>query len=116
MTITAQLTKDEMALLLYLETCAVDHACRVHAQRINAEDRAIIEKWVDAEFVFFGRIIAEDCNRDGSLWVRLSEGAWRSAHVGRKELAERMWKSREYVTTDEKRARTVIALGEDATV
>lgn len=96
------MTKDERSLLLYLETCAVDLAGRVHSEKMNDEDRAILTRWTKDGFVTHGRIIAADINRNGSLWVQLSEAAWEAAHKERRARAARMWEKRKYTTTAEK--------------
>jgi hypothetical protein len=96
------MNKTERSLLLYVETCAVDYGGRMNAERINTEDREILDRWKKAGFVNYGRIIEADINRNGSLWVQLSEEAWTVAHSERRARAERMWTKRRYTTTAEK--------------
>lgn len=97
------MTRDQISLLLYLETCAVDHAGRVNMARMNADDFRQAEEWAKAWFIQFGRIASKHINRDGARWVTLSDEAWKQAHEHRKARAARMWEKREYATTDEYR-------------
>lgn len=98
------MTKEELSLLLYLESCAVDYAGRVNSKRMNSEDFTIVGSWQTSGFVEFGRITFRDCNRDGDHWIRLSESAWMAARSERRARADRMWKKRSYKTTSEKAA------------
>ncbi len=94
----------ERSLLLYFESCATDSGGRLHPERMNDDDRDVLDRWTKEGFVQHGRIIAADHNRDGSLWVRLSEEAWTAAHAERRARADRVWVKKQYTTTDEKRA------------
>jgi hypothetical protein len=96
------MNKTERSLLLYVETCAVDYGGRMNAERINTEDREILDRWKKAGFINYGRIIAADINSNGSLWVQLSDNAWELAHEERRARASRMWAKRRYTTTAEK--------------
>ena len=87
----SEMSKDERSLLLFLETCAVDHAGRVNADHTNAEDFEIAERWNKEGFIDFGRIYSKDCNHHGSNWCKLSEEAFQLAHEERQERAHRMW-------------------------
>ena len=98
----ATMTKDEQSLLLFLETCAVDHAGRVNVQHMNAKDMDSAQRWNKSGFVRFGRIVAADASRYGSHWCELSEPAWVAAHQYRKDRAARMLKARAYVRTENK--------------
>ncbi len=96
--------KDEVSLLLFLETRAVDHGGRVDSRFMNESDAAIAKKWSEMGFVRFGRIASEDCNANGSNWVELSDDAWGEVSALRMERAKRNWKNRRFETTEEKRA------------
>ncbi len=97
----AALEKTEASLLLYLETCAVDLSGRVHMDRMNAEDMAIIDRWLASGFVTFGRIRMAHHNKQGTHWVRLSEEAAVTAAFERRARARRGWTNRRYETTTE---------------
>jgi hypothetical protein len=94
----------ERSLLLYLETCAVDYGGRVDARRINEDDFTMAKKWHKEGFIEFGRIVARCINRQGSQFVKLSEGAWSLAHQERRARAMRLWEKRTWIGTDENRA------------
>lgn len=96
--------KEEVSLLLFLETRAVDHSGRVDSRFMNESDFAIAKEWNELGFVRFGRIASEDCNPSGSNWVELSDDAWREVSELRMERAKRNWKHRRFETTEEKRA------------
>jgi hypothetical protein len=103
------MTREELSLLLYLETRAVDHAGIVDMSKVNGQDHEIIDRWVVEKFIDFGRICYEDIvevrrfSRPTS-WCRLSPEAWEKAHAERRVRAERMWDSKRFRTTAEKRA------------
>jgi hypothetical protein len=124
------MTKDERSLLLYLETCAVDHTGKVDGIKMNDEDRAIAERWAQEGFIKYGRVCAADAfpcatapeeeflteedEDEGSSapllprssklnWVQLSEEAWTLAHAERRARAERLWAKRDWRTTEEYR-------------
>lgn len=94
---------NERSLLLFVESCAVDFWGRMDQRRINDEDREILDQWNDTGFVVYGRIAAADCNKDGALWVRLSEAALDLAHQERRARIARTWKKRGWQTTHEAR-------------
>lgn len=110
---TRQLTEGEKSLLLYLETCAVDHGGSVAAVHMNDDDFAIVKEWNSGGFVQFGRIRDSDIikrdsmNKQRAHWCRLSDEAWEIAHCSRRERAERAWTSRQYQTTAEKRRMNI---------
>src|SRR6266496_3112871 len=94
------LTLQQISLLLYLETRAVDHGGAVASPQMNAEDFAQANQWNQEGFIEFGRIRASDFDpRRGSHWIRLSDDAWDVAHQARKERADRMWPKRRWHKT-----------------
>lgn len=97
------MTKDEKSLLLFLETQASDNSGRVKTVHMNESDMEIARGWNQAGFVEFGRIQSKDVNSSGSHWCKLSDAAWAAVHKLRQERAVRMWNSRTFSTTDEKR-------------
>jgi hypothetical protein len=101
----ADMTKDERSLLLYLETRAVDRGGLVQTPQMNADDFAILETWKASGFVEFGRLTRASIEklRGSTHWVRLSEEAWKLAHEERRARCERLYTSKTWETTDEKR-------------
>ena len=77
------MTSDERNLLLYLETCAVDHGGKVDTKHMNKEDMDIAKKWNDERFVKFGRIKFHSITV-GTHWCEVSDEAWNIAHAERK--------------------------------
>jgi hypothetical protein len=98
-----EMTRDERALLLYLETREVDHSGRVDGRRMNKADHDTAERWNREGFVRFGRIVAADRSEAGCHWCELSDEAFALAHAARKERAMRSRESRPFMTTDDKR-------------
>ena len=96
------MNRDELSLLLYFESCAVDYGGRVNQLRMNAQDFEIAEKWNEDGFIEFGRIKIADHNRDGGYWVRMTESAWTAAHVERRDRAARMLIQKRYRRTKDK--------------
>ena len=102
------MSKDVLSLLLYLETCAVDHGGLVNMRHMSAEDMTIAEAWNEKEFIGFGRVCMKDIKRHGyTHWVTLSDRAWKAAHRERLARAARMWKRRKWRTTAEFRTEDV---------
>lgn len=95
--------KEERSLLLYLETCAVDYGGKMNLDHLNAADWLFIAEWTKSGLIESGRVAAGDIRNKRAHWCRLSEEAWEAAHKERRARAERMWKSRTWETTKEKR-------------
>lgn len=91
----------ELRLLLYLETCIVDHAGRVNGRHMNEEDIKTAKRWAGDLFIGFGRIICEHCNANGSFWVTFSEAAWDMSAKARRQRGERQLQSKRYMRTEE---------------
>lgn len=104
-----ELTKYQISLLLYLETCAVDHAGRVDGRKMNTDGFAQAKLWNKSRFIRFGRISTRDAGppaadglaRFGGHWVTLSDEAWETAHHQRQVRAARLWGNRNFMTTEE---------------
>lgn len=98
------MTRNELTLLLYLETCAVDYGGKVEARRMNEAEFEIVEGWKATGFVQFGRVYAREIQRAKALritrqethWVVLSEAAWQAAHTERRARCARMMKDRKH--------------------
>lgn len=90
-------TPQERSLLLYFETCAVDHGGTFEAVRMNANDFAIADRWRERGFIRYGRISAHTMRLKGCAprthWVLLSSKAWREAHAERRARFRRVNKS-----------------------
>jgi hypothetical protein len=97
-------TIEGRSLLLFFETRAVDHAGRVKTVHMNEDDMALAKRWDAEGFVRFGRIASEHLNDNGTHWCHLSDEAWGLVSAERKARAARMWESRRWTTTEEKRA------------
>lgn len=87
--------RQELSLLLYLETCAVDHAGKVEAQRMNKDDFEIADRWAASTFIAFSRLPSwYMLNHGGTMQfthrVILSEDAWLMAHAERRERSKRV--------------------------
>lgn len=104
------MTKDELSLLLYLETRAVDHGGLIDNRNINPDDIEIIKRWHDEIFIVFGRVCMHSIKalskRVGhgsalTMWVVLSRDAWVKAAEERKARAQRLWEKRDWMTTAE---------------
>ena len=103
------MNKQELNLLLYLETRAVDYGGGVSAEHMNAEDFQIVKRWAEREYVEFGRICAADIrsqspvatSRRATNWVVLSEQAWIDAHMERRARNTRLWAKRRFHKTSE---------------
>ena len=98
------LSREEKSLLLFLETCAVDHGGLVNPAHMSAEDMVIAERWSEDSFVWFGRVLSKSLKATGkySYWCELSEAAWLLAHAERHDRAGRMAKKRIWRKTSEK--------------
>ena len=100
------MTREELSLLLYLESCAVDSSGAVDGRRMNADDFTTADRWNQTGYVEFGRICAADLRVGGSHWCKLSDAAWIDVHVERRARAERLWERRSWRSTEEARAAT----------
>jgi len=94
------LTKTEKSLLLYLETCLVDHRGRVQSARMNKEDFEAIKHLESLGLIVFFRRRWSEIRGDtkkgikrgtgiNTHEVRFSQEAWDIAHQLRRERAEK---------------------------
>lgn len=98
------LTKDEKSLLLFFETCYVDHGGLVCGARMNDGDFEIAERWNTDGFIKFERICAADVKPGltaSNHCVKLTPDAMTLAHKERWARAERCWNSRKRRTISE---------------
>ncbi len=68
----------QQRLLIFAETCIVDHRGQMMRECMNDEDRLQLEAWDDEGLVTYA-----------GLQVRFSDRAWKLAHQYRRERAER---------------------------
>lgn len=101
----AEMSKTERSLLLYLETCVVDHGGLMDMRRVNEEEMKIIDLWAFAGFIVFSRLIYKDVIKtSNSVYtnaVVLTDKAFTLAHEERRARAARMYEKRIWKTTDE---------------
>lgn len=88
------MNKNELSLLLYFESSAVEYGGKVDVRRMNEGDMAIVKRWNAEEYIRFGRIAAHDIQKFPSNlfshWCVLSGRAWIAAHRGRRERSRRV--------------------------
>jgi hypothetical protein len=99
------MTKDEISLVLFFETCCVDQHGAVDPRAMNEEDYNIAKRWDKEGYIRFGRICAADLGRmrGKTNWVELSDQAWADAHAERKARGMRFLVNRTYKKTSEVR-------------
>jgi len=87
------LNKDERTLLLFFETCLVDHNGKVATRHMNDIDREIAKKWTEEGFISFKRLplaeVEDKVTYALTYKVRFSEQAFEITHTLRKERALR---------------------------
>lgn len=89
------MTKDEISLLLYLETRAVDHCGYVRPAQMNATDFEIATRWNQEGFLVYKRATRRDAEGDVkelTYAVRLNDKSWEEASRQRRLRAERSQK------------------------
>jgi len=98
-----RLSRQQLSLLLYLETCAVDHTGLVDQRKMNAADFRKANEWNKSGFVKFGRICSKDIGwlMPYTHWCEFSEDAWTATHSERKARANRLLKNRDWQRTEE---------------
>lgn len=99
----SEFTRDELSLLLYLESCAVDFACAIDSRKMNAEDEAILTEWCEIGFAASGRVSSEFLTARLQRWAKLSDEGMALAQTARLERAKNGWAKRHWTTTEEKR-------------
>lgn len=87
-------TRNELSLLLYFETCAVDTGGKVESCRMNDDDRKLAHAWREQGFIQYGRIAFHDIKGSGLVhrdhWVVLSTLAWLEVQQQRQARCMRM--------------------------
>ena len=89
-------TEEEKSLLMYLETCAVDHDGRVDLRHMNGEDIGVVARWAETgAIVWWKRLRAREikrlqkCGSHATYHVNLGGDAMAAAHRLRSERAQR---------------------------
>jgi len=95
----SELNKDQISLLLYMETCLVDERGKMKSARMNEADFMNMKSWKEAGFIDAGRLPGSevfDLDNQAQVvsirnthWVRFTDEAWVLAHRLRRERAER---------------------------
>jgi hypothetical protein len=100
------MNKDELSLLLYLESCFVDFGGLVDCRRMNAEDFEIAKRWNKDGLIEFGHIysksIDELSNRNNTHFVTFGASAFELAHQERIARSKRMYEKRQWLKASEK--------------
>ena len=89
-----ELTKDELSLLLYLETRAVDQSGIVDTKHINETDFEIAHRWDKQGFITFKRWTQRDSLGDIkqlTYITTLSNEAWVAVAQERQARAKRLY-------------------------
>lgn len=102
-----KLTRDEISLLLYAESCMVDYGGLYQFERTNEADRKIMDRWRKDGFMDHGRVASECLRPHVSLWLRLSPEGVAMAQELRRRRIERGWNGRKWYSTAEKREMEV---------
>ena len=89
-----ELTRNELSLLLYFETQAVDYGGKLEAARISPDEISIAKRWNDEGFVLFGRLPFKTVKTVSGVtrthWCVLSNDAWEMAHKERRIRSKRL--------------------------
>ena len=101
------MTKEELSLLLFLETCCVDYGGRVDSRRMNKADFDIVDNWKQDGYLLFGRIRHSDISEHRSHWTEFSNRAWNDAHAERKARFKRINDKRQWEKTEEARQNII---------
>ena len=86
--------KDHASLLMYFETCVVDHGGLVDGRRMNADDFATAKLWCESGFTEFRRLKMSAVRHYATCGhfnhrVILSDAAMAEAHNQRRLRAKR---------------------------
>ncbi len=99
----SELTNDEKSLLLFFECAYVDYGGKLNTAHINNDDRKIIQKWKQENFITFDRLYSKSIGTDGKTHaVSLSENAFNLAHEERKARAKRVFEKRTWLTVNDR--------------
>lgn len=91
------MTRTEVNLLLFLETCVVDQAGLIRGPNMNADDITIAREWDEVGFIKFSRLKFKQIRDDRTHMVLLSEAAhWLAGHERHRRAIRNCGKVREY--------------------
>lgn len=93
----AELTRDEVSVLLYFETCLVDRRGHFSTRQMNDEDFAIAKRLRAEGVIDYGRIPYKELRArkvgspltSSTHWVEFTDAAWKTVHRERRIRAER---------------------------
>lgn len=97
------ITRDQRSILMYAETCAVDHGGLLEGIRMNKDDHAALAELAAAGILTHGRIPGKLLGTfaahriQPSHWCDLTEAGWELAHALRQARAARPHQPREIV-------------------
>lgn len=93
------MNKDERSMLVYAETCVVDHSGLLEGKRMNRADMDALKKFKAAGLLDYGRIPAALLNSSygKTHWVTFNESAWTLAHQLRRVCAQQIGPTRKAV-------------------
>lgn len=87
------ISRDQRSLLMYAETCAVDHGGLLEGSKMNAADLAALSTLADGGILTFGRIpgrLVGTFRRPITHWCDLTEAGWALAHQLRRARAAKV--------------------------
>jgi len=101
MTITPEtITRDQRSILLYVETCAVDHGGLLEGIRMNADDHTAMAQLQHAGILKHGRVpgrLLGTFQRNVTHWCDLTDAGWELAHQLRRACARKVSAARDKV-------------------
>lgn len=104
MTLTIEtITRDQRSILMYAETCAVDHGGLLEGIRMNKTDLDSLAELAAAGILTFGRIPGKmlgTFKRNNTHWCDLTEAGWSLAYQLRRARAAKPDPSRQKVEAE----------------
>jgi len=99
--VSTEMTKDQISLLLYLESRAVDHGGLIDSRQMNADDFQNAGLWDEDGFIEFGRVYSKHVKGSLTNWVHLTPEAWRVVQELRQQRSARLWENRNFLKSNE---------------
>lgn len=85
------ITRDQRSILMYAETCAVDHGGLLEGIRMNTADLSALKELAEAGILTYGRIPGKLLGtfrvRQATHWCDLTDAGWTLAHGLRRARA-----------------------------
>ena len=94
------MTRDQRSILLYAESCAVEHGGLLEGIRMNKDDHAALDDLAQAGMLTWGRTpgkLLGTFQRNVTHWCDLTEAGWALAFQLRRERAAKPNASRQKV-------------------